>query len=546
MKISEKIISILLAAIMVTGLFAFNASMTGGEYAQGDIIEFGSYPQSEVTDAETVAALGELVSDESWISYGYYGSDTGEADDGTMHPTDCMKYADVNYNGEKYRGVKIDNPKPAYTYLKVEYNSNQYKNGYRAPDTYWFKYESLKWRVLDPTTGLVMCSSIIDCRPFNSFNLKDGYDEINNHIIWGDPEKTRGANDYEHSEIRAWLGGEFMNTAFTQDEQANIDISVNSNKHYYVLAGRANSTNNYSVYNQPDTEDKVFLLSWDEITDPGLGFSVNTSGEAPDRMLAGSDYAKAQGLYCYKVGDYVTSYDGNSCWILRTPTSYRNGVSYVGANGYTDPSGYNPNCDESQNGICPAMRLGKAVIPREDAPVEKKYTIKFIADRNVISSAKYKEGETIELPEPPHRYPYYFVRWEPAVPAVMPAEDLVFNAVFTYKPEGSSYNLPEFPAQSAPYNTFVTVNVTLSDLFDGATVRIDGIDATANGNVYSADIGQVSSTKNVRIELVKNESVISSSTLTVNVKTDFFSKLGSVFTNFIFNLFRWRRVTVNF
>ena len=61
MKISEKIISILLAAIMVTGLFAFNASMTGGEYAQGDIIEFGSYPQSEVTDAETVARLEIMI-----------------------------------------------------------------------------------------------------------------------------------------------------------------------------------------------------------------------------------------------------------------------------------------------------------------------------------------------------------------------------------------------------------------------------------------------------------------------------------------------------
>ena len=87
----------------------------------------------------------------------------------------------------------------------VNYNSNQYNNGYRAPGIYWFKYESLKWRVLDPSTGLVMCDGIIDCRPFNSFNLKDGYDEIGCPMIWGNPEKTYATNDYEHSEIRAWL-----------------------------------------------------------------------------------------------------------------------------------------------------------------------------------------------------------------------------------------------------------------------------------------------------------------------------------------------------
>lgn len=522
------------------------------EYKQGDIIEYGSYPQSEVKDEETLAALSALVTDDMWISYGYYGSDTGEQDDGAMHPTDCMKYADVTYGNEKYRAVKIDNPKPAYTYLKVEYNSNQYKNGYRAPGIYWFKYESLKWRVLDPSTGLVMCDGIIDCRPFNSFNLKDGYDEIGDPMIWGNPEKTYATNDYEHSEIRAWLGGEFMDTAFSEDEQANIDTSVNSNKHFYVLSGRANSTNNYGVYNQPDTENKVFLLSWDEITDPDLGFSVNTTGDAPDRMLAGSDYAKAQGIYTYKIGNQESEYDGNSSWMLRTPTSYRNGICFVGVNGYAENSGYDPNCDESLYGICPAMRLGKAVIPREDAPVEKKYTVRFISNGNVVFTAKYKEGETIEIPEAPWNYPYFFVGWNPAVPAVMPAEDLAFNAVFSTKPpenpenpDSSGFSLPAFAEKSAQYKTVVTVSVVLN-VPAGASVYIDGREATVNGNKYSAGIGQAASSRNISIEVKQGGSTIASSSLTLNVKTDFFSKLGSFFGNFLFNLFKWKSVNIDY
>ncbi len=552
MKNAKKAVAVLLSLVLAFGVFTYAVCAEPGEeteYKTGDIIEYGSYPQSEVKDEATLNALNSLITDESWISYGYYRSDTGERNDGAMHPSDCMSYADVNYNGEKYRAVKIDSQKPQYTFLNAYANSNQYKSGYIAPNTYWFRYESLKWRVLDPSTGFVMCNGIIDCRPINSYNLQDGLDELNCPIIWGDPEKTYGTNDYEHSEIRAWLGDGFMNTAFSAQEQANIDTSIISNKHYYVLSGLANSTNNYSVYNQPDTEDKVFLLSWDEITDPELGFSVNTTVDAPDRMLTGSDYAKAQGLYTYKIGDQVSNYDGNSLWWLRTPSSRRNGTSYVGVNGYTDSFSYDTNCGDAQNGICPAMRLGKAVIPREDVPAETKYTVKFISDRNVISSAKYKEGDTIVIPENPWNYPLYFVRWEPAVPATMPAQDLVFTAVFGREPvtpdNPDSFSLPSFPEKNAPYKTYVTLNINLPGVPQDAVVYINGAPANANGGVYSANIGQVTSGRDITVTVTQNGNTLDSDVIRLNVKTDFGSKLSSVFSNFIFNLFKWKTVNVN-
>jgi hypothetical protein len=235
--------------------------------------------------------------------------------------------------------------------------------------------------------------------------------------------------------------------------------------------------------------------------------------------------------------------------MLRTPTSYRNGICFVGVNGYADSSGYDPNCDESLHGICPAMRLGKAVIPRGDAPAEKKYTVRFISNGNVISTAKYKEGETIEKPENPWNYPYYFVRWEPAVPATMPAEDLVFNAVYTYNPTdnptGNGYQLPEFPGKSAPYKTYVTLNINLPGIPQDAIVHINGAAASVNNGVYSADLGQVTSGKDITVTVIQNGNTLDSGTVKLTVKDDFISRLSSVFSNFIFNMFKWRTVQVN-
>ena len=92
----------------------------------------------------------------------------------------------------------------------------------------------------------------------------------------------------------------------------------------------------------------------------------------------------------------------------------------------------------------------------------------------------------------------------------------------------------------------MTVNVTLTDVPSGAEVRIDGKPAQVNGNTYSADIGQVSSTKDVKIEVMQGGNVLDSTALKINVDSSFFGKLGSFFLNFLFNIFSWKKVNVNF
>ena len=113
-NIFKSLLALTLALIMVLGvapiseragvdwasLFAPKAEAEGKTYKVGDIIEFGSYPQSKVTDSSLVSALNKA--SKKWVSYGYY---SGDCSYGSMKPGDWMKYADFTYNGTKYRAV---------------------------------------------------------------------------------------------------------------------------------------------------------------------------------------------------------------------------------------------------------------------------------------------------------------------------------------------------------------------------------------------------------------------------------------------------------
>lgn len=174
-KISVKVLSAILAAVMlicsapfaglagidIGSLFTVSAAKISS-YEVGDIIEFGWYPQSEVTDSSIISALNTAGGE--WISYGYYSGtqygNLGSLYDGQMKPGDFMRYKDVIYGSDKYRGVVFDIYRPGCTGEKTDgYHSSdqrQWSNGYTYGNVYWFKYEPIEWRVLDPDTGMVM------------------------------------------------------------------------------------------------------------------------------------------------------------------------------------------------------------------------------------------------------------------------------------------------------------------------------------------------------------------------------------------------------
>ena len=291
---------------------------------QGGIIKFGAYPQTKVTDSATISALNSRAS--GWQSYGYY-SGTGTFADGQMTAKDYMQYCDVKFGGNKYRGVTFSQYRPDWTsYTSSVGNTYQDDNGYTTGTTYWFKYEPLQWKVLDPSEGLVMCVSLIDSQPYNNYVLYSGTDSYGNSACWGDTGKTYYASDYANSSLRKWLNETFYATAFTEDQQNRIAVNCNQNNDgYYTLTGDTN----FMDYDSDPTNDKIFLLSYDEALNSSYGFATSSGTNDTALQAKGTDYAKCQGLYVYS----VDSPDGSSWWWLRSPGLYSYYSCYVNYGG---------------------------------------------------------------------------------------------------------------------------------------------------------------------------------------------------------------------
>ena len=321
-----------LVGVDCISFFAPKAEATGKTYKVGDIVEFGSYPQSRVTNSSLVSALNKV--SKKWVSYGYY---SGTGDWGTMVQGDWMKYADFTYNGTKYRAVTFSQYRPYMTDYLSSY-SCQEDNGYTPNNIYYFKYEPLKWRVLDPSTGLVLCENIIDSQAYSNTIYEYGTDSYGGTAYWNDAEHTHYANDYATSSIRAWLNDDFYNTAFSSSQRAGILTSQLDNSAYSA---------SHSKYNSETTYDKVFLLSYSEMRNTAYGFPANNTSSNSARQANGTDYAKCQGLRVY-------SADGCSDWCLRSAGIYSAYVCCVQPYGDTDTKN---SVDYTGEGIRPAIKI---------------------------------------------------------------------------------------------------------------------------------------------------------------------------------------------
>lgn len=354
----KKTMSFLLCLILVIGtlavggvgiaelLEAASIKASADSYQTGDTIYFGSYPQTDVT-ASMGATLDSKAS--GWHSYKYY-SGTSDFTDGQMTAKDYMMYCDVKIGNAKYRGVKFDMYRPNRTGLTSSSgNSYQDNNGYTTGTTYWFKYEPLKWRVLDASTGLVMCETIIDSQPYSNYvKYNSSDDEYYN-------EKGKYTTDWETSSLNEWLNRDFYATAFSQSQQDKIKSEMHSNKGYYTIKG----ITGYEKYDSKDTREKIYLLAYDEARNSSY-FSDNAA-----RQAKGSDYAKCQGLQVYNSSG---SSDGFSCWKLRSPgiTSYYSSWVHYDGLVYT-----HSDCTYAVNGIRPAMCLSELKNDYGDSNIEE-------------------------------------------------------------------------------------------------------------------------------------------------------------------------------
>ncbi len=284
------------------------SSASDKQYQAGDTIAFGWYPQSEVKDASLINKLNALEGD--WISYNYY-SGTGDQSNYNMVSGDWMKYKDVFWESQKYRAVCFTQYRPYHTGQPFTDSWNtQQRNGYFTNEVYWFIFEPIYWRVLNPNTGMIISENLLDSQAYRDTVF---YYSLN---YYSSAEKLFYANNYAESSIRKWLNTDFYNTAFSHLQQEIMVYTENENMAYN------DSLETVPSYKCENTNDKIYLLSTIEVFDSSLGFSSNSS-----RQGIGTDYARCNGL---------SGNNGLSDWWLRSAgisSGYASRVS--GSGGYT-------------------------------------------------------------------------------------------------------------------------------------------------------------------------------------------------------------------
>lgn len=443
-KIFKKAIAVIISAVMVFSALPFagidfsDFSAWAAEYITGEVFALGSYPQSRVTD---INLLNELNS----YTYLWESADSfsGNGSIGSMSEDGSMKFFDVEHDGEMYRAVTFSQFRPELTYREsTEKNSYQDDNGYKINTVYWFKYEPLKWRIVDGEQGIAVSESLIDAQAYANRVYKiDNSNGDSGDDYFANASGSTSANSYADSTIGYWLNGDFMKTAFTDAEKEQLAASKLGEGDF----------------------DKVFLLSTDEVS----SFSES------ERAASGTDYAKAMGLYAV---------DGNSFWWLRDAGYYSYYACRVSDKGSTDK--YGNSVDFTCFGVRPAIRL--------DGGIGGAYTATFDYENGKTETAWYVSGEAIESPEAPEKEGYEFAGWinsvtGEAMPDTMPSANVTY--VPNWKPaDGIAYTVETYIMNTDGTDYDKTVAVKYGTTNETVTAEV----AEKEGFTFAADSSVVS------------------------------------------------------
>ena len=162
------------------------------------------------------------------------------------------------------------------------------------------------------------------------------------------------------------------------------------------------------------------------------------------------------------------------------------------------------------------------------------YTVSFVADDKTVKSETVKYGSAIEIPDNPQMDGYIFKEWLPKVPETMPAEDMTFYAVFEeekqpeIKPEASIRNFVN--SRTVDYRTTITFTATVEKMPEGAMIiwYKDGQRA-GTGETFTVADAREAFTVQARVVDDSGNTLNSTETELVKVKTDFFSKIIAFF-----------------
>ncbi len=293
-----------------------DTSMKAYQKATYDCIYFGSYPQTEIVDKDaTSGCYGK-----KWASSSDYIAD--EELYGKLKNAVYDANGDTTLDdGTKYRRIKKSDATNSAGLDKYIYKWSD------ATSYHYFKYEPIKWRVLNVNEGkaLLLADKALDDQQYNRSNTSG--------VTW------------ETSTIRSWLNGygstsnsygtdysnkNFINSAFTSDEQNAIEATSTVNN------------------------DKIFFLSSSDLykdkdTAKSYGFTSASTTYDEARRCFSSTYAKAMGAYS------SDTYLGKCPWWLQTLGTYSTSAVYVNNSGTVE---YTGNKFDNKTKCCrPALTL---------------------------------------------------------------------------------------------------------------------------------------------------------------------------------------------
>jgi hypothetical protein len=295
-------------------------------------IERGKYPQTLVEDATTLTGL----------------ADAKDSDNDGL-----LEYGNEEYYKLASASVSANASSP----ITSESGKTTFVNG----TSYYFKVEPIEWNVLDGTNGLLMtkkilfrsdyytASSILATRTIDSAKIENNnykYSSLRAKLngldfsAYVDSNKTAGVNFSGNLPGIFSEAGGFLNNAFSAQEQQEIVTTEVDNS----AASTINPNNTYACAN---TNDKVFALSYQDLSNANYGFSNSKSLKA-----VVTDYARATGVWAAS----STYWSGEGDYWSRSPEAgeyYAHIVSYVDFFGTLSEVG----SDHKDSGVRPAIKI---------------------------------------------------------------------------------------------------------------------------------------------------------------------------------------------
>ena len=211
-----------------------------------------------------------------------------------------------------------------------------YFGSYPQSDATGMTKEPIKWRVLSVNgdDAFLIADRNLDVQRYN---------DTWKSVTWETCTMRSWLNGYgaiSNADSVDYSSNNFIDRAFTDLEQSAIRDTAVENK----------DNPEYGTDGGNDTIDKVFLLSYDEITNPDYGFDYNVNDEA--RKRKNTAYVAAGGM----IGAKRMKSEGEmDYWWLRSPGSRSDNAMAVNRRGYVSRIGYYVHV--SCHAVCPALHL---------------------------------------------------------------------------------------------------------------------------------------------------------------------------------------------